>query len=529
LNTEKKIALTLFCIFFVVYVFSSDGHRHTFDEEVTLRQATWLSTLTPHPDYVPGVSREGFDFPELFIHPAGFEDRDAAPLCNFGLLCSAATIGHSIVEVPFLLLNQHLNIISDNAIFTTDDFDDLHYVWWRNSLDVNHVFLELFYGPLFTALSVFLFFFVSRTFNITLKNSIVLAFLFGFSTITWAYSQTSFSSVSMTTFILLGFLFFRKYQKENFSLHLIISGSSLGFAFLIRPDSFMILAPMFFFLIALVIYKNFLKLELLDSAKKILSFSIPLFLSYGIYQLMGIIRFDTSVTYSGFSTIITHPESYTPFYISLFGLLFSPGVGLFIFSPILFLVIVSFSDLYKKNKQDFILLLGIILSFLFWYSLFVVHWHGLSGWSARYLLPLVPFLLIPLGITLSRKLTKGSIFIICLLGGLGIIFNLVYLIQDANWFVWGIMGQDNHGLYSLHGGPLRIHPLTIWTFEFSQLTHTIAMAFIHPQLDIYLIKILGTSLYSVILVGLLSIFSYNLIRLHRSIIVKDSKLDVVDK
>ena len=132
MNTEKKIALTLFCIFFVVYVFTSDGHRHTFDEEVTLRQATWLSTLTPHPDYIPGVSREGFDFPELFVHPTGFEDRDAAPLCNTGLLCSSASIGHSIVEVPFLFLNQNLNIINDNAMYIGGPRIDLSSTNIRN-------------------------------------------------------------------------------------------------------------------------------------------------------------------------------------------------------------------------------------------------------------------------------------------------------------------------------------------------------------------------------------------------------------
>ena len=91
------------------------------------------------------------------------------------------------------------------------------------------------------------------------------------------------------------------------------------------------------------------------------------------------------------------------------------------------------------------------------------------------------------------------------------------------------MGQDEHGLYSLHGGPLRIHPLTIWTFEFSQLTHTIAMVFINLQLDIYLVKILGTSIYSVFLAGLLGILSYNLIKLYRSIVRKDNKIDVMDR
>ncbi len=512
-------------MFFVVYVFTADGHRHTFDEEVTLRQATWLTTMTPHPDFKLGESHEFFDFPELYPNPIV----SGLALCKNEILCSNASIGHTIIEIPFLFLNEHLKIISEDDIWNTNDFDDQHYVWWRNSVPSNHVFLELFYGPLFSALSVFLFFFVSRLFNITLKNSIIVTLLFGFSTITWAYSQTSFNSVSMVTFVLLGFLFFRKYQKENSSLHLIISGFSIGFAFIIRLDTFIILLPMFFFLVGLVIYKNFLKLDLLDAVKKILSFSIPLFLSYGFYQLINYIRFETSGSYSGFTTIITTPEAYTPLPISLFGLLFSPGLGLFIFSPILFLVIVSFSDLFKKNKQDFILLLGIILSFLVFYSQFVVYWHGLSSWSARYLLPVVPFLLIPLGITLGRKLTKGPLFIIFLLSALGIFTNLIYLIQDTNWFVWGLMGNDDHGLYSLHGGPLRIHPLTIWSFEFSQLTHAIFMAFNHLQLDIYFVKVLGVYAYSVILLGFLGILSYYLVRLYKSILVKDYKSDELNK
>lgn len=520
MNTEKKIALTIFCIFLTLYVFTNDGHRHTIDEEITLRQATWLTTLTPHPDFELGESREMFDFPELFSYPGGQEALNSNPICKIGLLCSPASIGHSIVEVPFLFLNEHLKIIPEDDIWSTNDFDQQHYVWWRNSIPSNHVFLELSYGPFFSAFSVFLFFFISRSFNITLRNSIIVSLIFGFSTITWAYSQTSLNSVSMTTFILLGFLFFRKYQKGNSLSHLIISGFSLGFGFIIRPDAFIILSPIFFFLIAQIIYKNYLKLEILDAVKKILSFSIPLFLSYGFYQFINYIRFANEATYSGFTSIITSPDAYTPLPISLFGLLFSPGLGLFIFSPILFLVIISFSDLFKKNKQDFILLLGIILSFLVFYSQFVVYWHGLSAWSARYLLPILPFLLIPLGITLGRKLTKGPIFIILLLSGLGIFVNLVYLLQDTNWFVWGLMGNDDYGLYSLHGGALRIHPLTIWSFEFSQLTHSIFMAFYHLQLDIYLVKIFGPFIYSIVLFGLLGILSYNLVRLHRSIVIK---------
>ena len=525
MNTERKIALTLFCIVFVIFVFTNDGHRHTFDEEVTLRQATWIATLTPHPDFKLGESREYFDFPEL-----ANSSRTPSPPCNVGILCANSNLGHFIVEVPFIFLNENLNIISEDDIWDSNDFDDQHYVWWRNSLPSNAVFMELFMGPLFSALSVFLFFFVTRSFDVTLKNSIIVTLLYGLSTITWAYSQTSLNSVVVVTFLLLGFLFFRKYQKENSIRNLIISGSVLGFAFLTRTDSFLIIGVMFLFLIALVIYKNRSKLKLFDAVKTIISFAVPPFISYGLFQLLHHIRYDTSYLYSGFTGIISGPEIFTPFPIALFGLLFSPGLGIFVFSPILFLVIVSFSDLYKKNKGDFILLLGIVLGYLIFYSQFVIYWHGLSGWSARYLLVVIPFLLIPLGITLGRKLTKRSFIIIFTLGAIGVFINIIYVVQDVNWFVWGVMGSNDHGLYSLHGGPLRIHPLTIWSFEFSQLTHAIFMAFNHLQPDIYLLKVLGVSIYSTILLGFLIPLWYYLIRLHRTVIIKKQiKTDEFDK
>ena len=324
----------------------------------------------------------------------------------------------------------------------------------------------------------------------------------------------------MITFILLGFLFFRKYQKENSISNLIISACALGFAFLIRVDAAIIIGFLFLFLIALVIYKNRSKLKLFDAVKTIISFAVPLITSYGFYQLINYIRYDTSAVYSGFRSILTNPDAFTPLPIALFGLLFSPGLGLFVFSPILFLVIISFSDLYKKNRRDFILLLGIVLTHLIFFAQFVFFWHGLSSWSSRYLLLVIPFLLIPLGITLGRKLTKRSFIIIFSLVAIGVFINIIYVMQDVSWFVWGLMGNDDHGLYSLHGGPLRIHPLTIWTFEFSQLTHSIFMAFNHLQSDIYLLKVLGASAYSIILLGFLIPLCYYLIRLHRTVITK---------
>ena len=50
----------------------------------------------------------------------------------------------------------------------------------------------------------------------------------------------------------------------------------------------------------------------------------------------------------------------------VFGLLFSPGAGLFMYSPILFACFVGFFDFYKKNKFDCILMSSFVVIYCMW-------------------------------------------------------------------------------------------------------------------------------------------------------------------
>lgn len=509
MTRDRRIFLVILAISFTVYLFSNDGHRYSIDEDISQRQAIWLVNQEPHPDFIPGESRALFDYPELWPNPTG-------PKCKIGILCSPAYLGHSLTEYPFIAFNKIFHVISEQNLWSIEDFDNQHYVWWRNSIEPDLTFMELFYGPTFTALSVSIFFLICRSFEINIKNSLIVTLLFGFSTITWAYSQTSLNSVPMTMFVLLGFLLFRKYQEKGSYSYLILSSVSLGVAINIRPDAVFIIIAFILFLFYWVITqigKNRIRKEIVSIVKPITMFSFITATFYGIFQLINFVRFDTALSYS--FTLKYPLEVITPFPISLFGLLFSPGIGLFIFSPIFFLVIVSFTDLYSRNKKDFLFLLGIVLAFLVFYSQFVFYWHGLVGWSARYLLPIVPFLLIPLAATLEKRNSKNLTILLIILGAIGVFFNFTYIIQDVSWFVWGQMGSSDYGLYSLHGGPLRLHPLTIWTFEFSQLTHSIFMMFANLQTDIYLLKLLGVYPFAIILIGTLTPLSYSLIRLSK--------------
>ena len=506
-SSSLRLPLIVFSLFFIIFLFTSDGHRYTFDEDLAAQQAKRIATFSPDPSYVQGESREFFEYPWLFP-----PEHNTRSICQNAILCSQASVLHSLTQVPFMFINYHLNFLPTSDIWTIEDFDDFHYVSWRNDIDSNFTFMELTYGPFFSALSVVSFFLISRSYSFSIKSSLILVFLFGLSTMTWAYSQTSLNAVPATFFILSGFLFYRKFQLKNSHVNLILTGIFLGLAFLTRNDSILFIIPFFIFILITLSRKN-------TKLKTFFSFVIPTVSSYLISKFFHYIRTGADNT----SSVTSLPNSWTssasssPYLLQLFGILFSPGAGLFIFSPILIFCFVGFFDFYKKNKFDCLLIITFVSVVITWFAA-ATYWHGFNGWGPRYLLPLVAFLILPLGASIEKRTNIFFKTSVVVLGVVGVFINLVYLLQDVSWFVWGFFGSDERGLYSLARKDdgsvfdLWINPVIIWTFEFSQITQSSLWLFSKPQFDIYLLKILGTELFLGIFVISIAFLSFLLLK-----------------
>jgi hypothetical protein len=495
----KKIFFLIFGIVFIVFLFTSDGHRFSMDEFLGQDMALRITTFEPHPDYIDGKSKNFFNLP--IMNPNNNGD-----ICSNGITCYPTSVFYSVTEVPFIAINHFFNIITDDTlVLSTSDFTDGHYVFWRNSENPDLIFMELFYGPFFSAFSVGIFFLICLEHKFTRKNSLLLSFLLAFSTILWAYSNTSLNALPAGFFLLLGYLFFKKFFRLNKNKFLLFSSTSLGFAFLIRHDTILFIIPIFFFVIINILKRN-------SKISSLIFYTLPILFSYFVYRFMPSLRYikseDNSSTALGseisyFGTIFAPGISHI--FTALFGLLFSPGVGLFIFSPILITVFFSFPDFFRKNKSECILILSFFIMTLLYHAN-LNHWHGLVAWGPRYLVPLVPFLLIPLGASLEQRNKKFMFTIILIFSTLGVLFNITYVIQDVHWFVWSTPGS-HMGLFGLGIGAnhaLWINDIIIWTFQFSQLTHSILLMFTGLQHDVYLLHLLGTSTY----IGIfLSIFS----------------------
>ena len=59
----KKIFFLISSIVFIIFLFTSDGHRYTQDEYMAQEMALRMVTLEPHPDYVEGESKMFFNLP----------------------------------------------------------------------------------------------------------------------------------------------------------------------------------------------------------------------------------------------------------------------------------------------------------------------------------------------------------------------------------------------------------------------------------------------------------------------------------
>jgi hypothetical protein len=86
-----------------------------------------------------------------------------------------------------------------------------------------------------------------------------------------------------------------------------------------------------------------------------------------------------------------------PLVAGLYAFLLSPGASLFVFTPLLLLTPWLFRHLRRAETQ---LLLALAGSYLIFYSKYEM-WHGMWCYGPRYLAPIVPLLLLPLGSWLS--------------------------------------------------------------------------------------------------------------------------------
>jgi hypothetical protein len=125
---------------------------------------------------------------------------------------------------------------------------------------------------------------------------------------------------------------------------------------------------------------------------KIAAFAAPVAIGAGIDLAYDVVRFGRPLggPYSGDQLGFS-----TPLLKGVFGLLLSPGVGLFIYTPVLLMSLLAFPWFLKQWNVEGSLILALCVVRVAFFARYW-SWDGGATWGPRFLVPLIPLMLVPL-------------------------------------------------------------------------------------------------------------------------------------
>jgi len=195
-----------------------------------------------------------------------------------------------------------------------------------------------------------------------------------------------------------------RYRRGGRVVWLVMAGGAAGAAVLLRWDSVLTVAG------PVGLYALWVVGRAMESRRSrifgLAVFGLPIALAIGIDLTYDVLRFGRPLGGSyaadplGFST---------PLLKGIFGLLLSPGVGLFVYTPLLVMSIVAFPWFWKQWKVEAPLLLVLFAVRLAFFARYW-SWDGGATWGPRFLVPLIPLLLVPLAfLPRDRRLEIATI------------------------------------------------------------------------------------------------------------------------
>ena len=329
--------------------------------------------------------------------------------------------GLSIATVPFALFG--------NLIEKTGNYDKHREKMneaWKNGNIEKEIFhlnklpsasFSVMINPLVMALTMLIFFNFCYLLTNSVKKALISSILLGNATILWVYSSSYWTQPIVSFCLFAAFYFLYRFRSDSRINFLIFAGILTGYSYITRYPSVLSL-PFFIFYIIGSNGNNRRK-----KIKYLVFFSIPLFVFLFIQMYWNYYRFGSPFDLGVFRLPFT-PRIFLTY---LTGMLFSLSRSIFVFSPPLILGLFGLRRFFRDHRLEVVVIVGIPFVFLIFYSLFG---FGISligtAWGPRYLVPIVPFLLLPVCIFLNRNLWIRMLTIVIFIIGLFIQFVAVF-------------------------------------------------------------------------------------------------------
>ncbi len=303
--------------------------------------------------------------------------------------------GLSLAAVPFALLEKAISSLTGGT-------QDLMKARVEDSqLDLSTLRkhpVALFpasINPAVMALLVLIFYNFALSLTDNPRSAFLASFFLGTGTILWPYSSTFWTQPIVTLCLFGAFYLLFLYGRNPRPSLLLAAGVLLGYSFITRYAS-VITLPWFVLYVALIHLKE----------KRRIPGAIGLMAaSFGILFLL-----QMSWNWYRFGSVLNFGAKHQAFpgfsfrgkaHISLPAMLFGFNRGIFVFSPPLVLFFFSIRELFRKHRNEAVLVLGVAATYFAFYSMFSF-WTAFASWGPRFLIPITPLLAVPICLFVSR-------------------------------------------------------------------------------------------------------------------------------
>jgi hypothetical protein len=182
----------------------------------------------------------------------------------------------------------------------------------------------------------------------------------------------------------------------------------------------------------------------------------PLAIVGGLIGLMNWSRYGSPLTF-GFS-VLQHTTFSTPLLLGLYGLLLSPGKGLLFYNPIVWAGLIGLVSMWRRWRAEAVLFVLITVAEIGFFAVYEF-WTGGWNWGPRYILPLVPLLILAAGAWVQTNQTRLRRTIVGGLIGLGVVVNMSAIPVDHSRYLVEFGERDsaqylNRSILNLADSPL---------------------------------------------------------------------------
>ncbi|MCL5958070.1 MAG: phospholipid carrier-dependent glycosyltransferase [Chloroflexi bacterium] len=455
-------SLWVFFFSLTVYLLSTDGNFFISDGEV-MYQTTDRLYLTHR-----------LDLPENKGLPQILPGVGGKFYSKYGL-------GQPLAAIPFYAFGR---VVHDRILPRTDP----------NAM--SHFFVTTM-NAVVTALTAVLVFAFGRRFFGSVRLGIGLALLYGLGTTAWPYSKFFFSEplfalcTTLAVYALyLARLTSAKGSRFSSGAWIALAGAATGYALLIKISGAVLLPLLLLYLIYVSLTEKTALLDYVETNLRVrpvgqtrrsaptggaarltlMDLRVNHFVTWGAFGgaatsffallrerwsrlLVDLVLFDLPLAlflamilwhnYLRFGNLFDNGyagESFTtPFFVGLFGLLLSSGKSIFLYSPVVVLAIFAFPWFYRRFPAEALLFLGLSAATVFYYAPWWA-WYGGWSWGPRFLVPILPLLIIPIGVLLRDR--RFLIVAFAVLLPLSIFVQFLGVAVDFNTYIIKIFAGD---------------------------------------------------------------------------------------